>query len=149
MKLLMDPTVITSLLIALFAIQLSKLGTLFLAKIAALSSVLMQKTKLISWKHNKKILIRSKNHGELIRAVVRTYFLLAMFCMLGISYGVLITVGPLRQLGQFPTEVQLFLTAPLYCFEILWLMQREYTNELIDVSSRANVRSYKHRREKP
>ena len=72
-------------------------------------------------------------------ARTNTYFLL--FWGAVAFYLALIVLGPLSGIGGLPTSVQLVVSAPIYIFELVWLIQDDHAKELIKSAAKIRVKN--------
>jgi len=85
------------------------------------------------WGYRRTLLTTALNPAEVTWHSVRSYARMLLFVGTCFFYLCLISFGPLKGFGQLPIELQAFISSPIYIFEILWLIQREFTKDLIQV----------------
>ncbi|KZX71455.1 hypothetical protein A3724_15425 [Alcanivorax sp. HI0033] len=88
-------------------------------------------------RHLRRIRRLRWNSDDLLFKVIRvhTYFVLFIFSI-GF-YIVLMSIGPLKGLSELPLSVQYLITAPIYIFEVVWLLLHYHVRELM--ASRAKL----------
>jgi len=133
---LTEPTIIIGLLIAIFAKYLSKLGEFAVNHATLMPTKVLTVLRVRKWKYKRSLLLNSRNQSEVTWQIIRTYAFMLMFCILFFTYMFLTLIGPLKGSGNLPTSVQLFIGAPIFVFETLWLLQRSYTRDLIYVCNK-------------
>ena len=125
-----------ALLICTFSKYISKLGPVFVGFISSLSSKAKRNFIRRRWSRTRKIVREAKNHSAVQWHTIRTYTLLMMFFLSMLFYLNLIALGPLKGMGQLPGSIQALISAPIYIFEVLWLLQRDYSINLIRASQK-------------
>ncbi|MCG9577525.1 hypothetical protein L1D14_14915 [Vibrio tubiashii] len=133
---ILDPTVIISLLLAVFSYYLGKLGKFIVASFAKTPVRLKEFWRIHKWKRIKKYYLVSSNPYEITWNIVRTYFYLTMFIMCMLFYIVFVKLGAFGDVLAFPREIQHLIFAPIYIFEILWIKQRSFTRDLIELKGK-------------
>ncbi|EGR0148612.1 hypothetical protein [Vibrio alginolyticus] len=136
LELIFDPTVIISLLLAVFSAYLGRLGKFIVSSFTRTPMMLKKFWRLLKWKRVKRYYLLSSNPYEITWNIVRTYFYLTVFIMCMLFYVVFVKLGAFGDVGGFPPEVQHLIFSPIYIFEVLWLKQRGYTRDLIELKNR-------------
>jgi hypothetical protein len=135
-QLILDPTVIISFLLAVFSFYLGKLGKFIVASFAKTPVLLKKFWRTHKWKRIKKYYLVSNNPYEITWNIVRTYFYLIMFIMCMLFYIVFVKLGAFGDVFGFPREIQNLIFSPIYIFEILWIKQRSFTRDLIELKDK-------------
>ncbi|MBV1928501.1 MAG: hypothetical protein KUG81_03210 [Gammaproteobacteria bacterium] len=140
MEVLFEPAVITSLLVSLFIAMLSKrltrLGEYFISHISLLPKKVRTKIRVLKWRYRKTLILTARNQHNVTWAIVRTYTFLMFFVVVITLYLMLITIGPLKGIGNLPASVQAFIASPIYIFEVLWLLQKYKAQVLVKVAGK-------------
>ncbi|EJI1394789.1 hypothetical protein P3592_32600 [Vibrio parahaemolyticus] len=136
LELIFDPTVIISLLLAVFSPYLGKLGKFIVSGFTRTPVILKKFWRLRKWKRIKSYYLLSSNPYEITWNIVRTYFYLTVFIMCMLFYIVFVKLGAFGDVDGFPLEVQHLIFSPIYIFEALWLKQRGFTRDLIELKDR-------------
>jgi hypothetical protein len=140
MEVIFEPAVLISLIGGLFIAMLSKrltrLGEYVISHFSLLPVKSRRKIHILKWRHRKSLIITARSHHKVTWAIVRCYTLLILFILVITLYLLLITVGPLQGMGKLPGSVQAFISAPIYVFEILWILQKDKAQTLIKVAER-------------
>ena len=140
MDILLEPTVfasvVISLLIAMLSNRLANFGEFLIAHVSLLPVKVRNRIRVVKWRRKKKIILTIRNHHKVTRAIIRSYTLLIFFFLTSVLYMFLITTGPLKGMGSFPSSIQLLITSPIYLFEVLWLLQRDEAQTLIKVADK-------------
>ncbi|WP_261840991.1 hypothetical protein [Aliamphritea ceti] len=129
------------LMIALFARQISTLGTGLLARLQKIGGRGVEKLQLRKFKYIKKVRYLAQNPVEVLHHSVRCYVFGLCFLLCCLFYLSLVISGPLKMMSDLPTSVQLFIEAPIFIFEVLWLKQREFARDLRIASERPYKRA--------
>lgn len=82
-------------------------------------------------RHMRSIKKMRRNDAEIMYQVVRNYALLILFMGAIAFYLAMIALGPLKGIGTLPISVQCFISAPIFIFEVLWLLQNSKTRDLV------------------
>ena len=133
LQLILDPTVIVSLLLAVFSTYLGNLGKLVVKGLTKTPIKLKRFWRLRKWKQLKAYYLISSNPYEITWNIVRTYFYLTMFIMCMFFYVIFVKLGTFGDVEVLPIEFQHVIYSPIYIFEILWLKQRGFTRNLIEL----------------
>ncbi len=81
--------------------------------------------------HMHSIKRMRRNDAEIMYQVVRNYAFLILFMGSIAFYLAMIALGPLKSIGILPASVQYFISAPIFIFEVLWLLQNSKTRDLV------------------
>jgi len=130
LSMFLEPTIIVGLLIAIFSNYLGKVGDLFVSLIKRLPPKITSYCRVRKWSYSKKVLLSSKNSNQVTYEIVRTFTLLLLFISTIVIYLFLAGSGTFKGLGSLPISVQYFINCPLFIFEILWLLQKDYTKKI-------------------
>jgi hypothetical protein len=84
------------------------------------------------------------NDAAVTLNIVRTYALLLVLAGVIGFYAVMFLVGPLRGVEHLPIPVQLLILSPIYVFEVLWLLQREYMLVVVRYRGKLRLRPRRH-----
>lgn len=133
---LTEPAIIIGLGIALFAKYLSKLGEFFVNHVTLMPARLLMFLIVKKRKYRRRLINKSRNQSEITLQIIRTYALMLIFGALFFTYMFMVFFGPLKGIGSLPASVQLFICSPMFVFEVLWLLQRSYTQDLVQISGR-------------
>lgn len=140
MEVLLEPTVIVSLiaslLIAMLSRRLTRLGEFMISHISLLPMRVRTKIRILKWRHRKNIILTARNQHKVTWSIVRTYTFLIFFVLIVIFYLCLITIGPLNGIGNLPRSVQALISSPIYIFEVLWLLQNSKAQTLVKTAER-------------
>lgn len=140
MEVLFEPAVLVSLLgsllIAMISQRLTSLGEFLLGHVSLIPSKALTRIRVMKWRYIRNLILSARNHHKITWAIVRTYSFLIFFVSVIVLYILLITIGPLNGIGNLPGPVQAFIAAPIYIFEVLWLLQKEKAQELVKVAER-------------
>ena len=131
-----EPTILVGLAIALFAKYLSKLGEFFINNITLVPTKLLTFIRIKKLKYKRKLVNKSRNQPEVTLQIIRAYAFMLVFWALFFAYMYMLLFGPLKGSGALPTSVQLFVCSPMLVFEVLWLLQRSYTQDLVKTCGR-------------
>ena len=131
-----EPAIIIGLSIAIFATYLSKLGVFFVSNIALMPKKLLTFLRIKKFKYRRKLITNSKNQSKVTLHIIRTYAFMLVFGALFFAYMFMMLLGPLKGSGSLPSSIQLFICSPMFIFEMLWLLQRSFTQDLIKVCGR-------------
>ena len=82
-------------------------------------------------RHMHSIKRMRRNDAEIMYQVVRNYAFLILFMGSIAFYLAMIALGPLKSIGILPASVKYFISAPIFIFEFLWLLQNSKTRDLI------------------
>ncbi len=138
MEVLLEPAVIvsliSSLLIAMLSTRLAGLGEFLLGHVSLLPSKAISRIRTVKWRYKKNLILNARNQHKVTWAIVRTYAFLIFFVLVIVLYLLLITIGPLKGIGNLPGAVQAFIAAPIYVIEVLWLLQKEKAQDLVKVA---------------
>lgn len=138
MEVLLEPAVVVSLvgslLIAMLSKRLANLGEFLLGHVSLIPSKALTRICVLKWRYRKNLILSSRNQHKVTWAIVRTYSFLVFFVLVIVFYLLLITIGPLKGIGNLPGAVQAFIAAPIYIFEVLWLLQKERAQDLVKVA---------------
>lgn len=126
-----DPSLVITLLIALFAKRISLFGEYLVRHVKFLPLKIKKSIRLAIWRHDKRIVQEASCNHKVTKAIIRCYFLCTCTFAFVSVYAFMALFGPLRGLGELPPSVQLLITAPIYIFEVLWLIQRERNKALL------------------
>ena len=100
MDILLEPTVIASvvisLLIAMLSNRLANFGEFLIAHVSLLPVKVRNRIRVVKWRRKKKIILTIRNHHKVTRAIIRSYTLLIFFFLTSVLYMFLITTGPLK-----------------------------------------------------
>lgn len=144
MEVLLEPAVIVSLigglLIAMLSKRLASLGEFCLSHVSLLPSKAIGRIRVLKRRYTKKLILSARNPHRVTLAIVRTYSFLIFLVLVVVLYLLLITIGPLKGIGNLPRAVQAFIAAPIYIVEILWLLQKEKSQDLIKVAEKRVTR---------
>ncbi|WP_045857950.1 hypothetical protein [Teredinibacter purpureus] len=144
MEVLLEPAVIVSLigslLIAMLSKRLAGLGEFFLGHVSLIPSKAIGRIRVLKWRYRKNLILSARNQHRVTWAIVRTYSFLIFFVLVIVLYLLLITIGPLKGIGNLPGSVQAFIAAPIYIIEVLWLLQKEKAQDLIKVAEKRVTR---------
>lgn len=133
---LTDPTVIISIFIAIFSYYIGKLGKLIVSFLQCISSHLAKYLRIKRWQRKQVFYYVATNPHAVTWNIARTYFYLTIFILSMFFYIVFIKIGSFGNVGALPMEVKQFIFSPIYIFEVLWLFQRSYTQDLIKTAGR-------------
>ncbi len=146
LKQILDPSVVISLLLAIFSPYLGRIGRVIIRWFGSTPAILKKHWKVWRWKKIRKYHIISRNPHEITWNIVRTYFYLTTFIMCMLFYIVFAKLGTFGNIVDFPAKIQHFIFSPVYVFEVLWIKQRGFTRELIELKDkRRNDRIKKQR----
>lgn len=138
MEVLFEPAVLVSifgsLLIAMLSKRLTRLGEYLITHISLAPKKVHGRLRILKWRNKKKLILTARSPHKVTWAIVRTYAYLIFFVLVIVLYLLLITLGPLKSIGKLPWELQAFIASPIYVFEILWLLQKEKTRQLVNVA---------------
>lgn len=138
MEVLLEPAVIVSLvgslLIALLSKRLASLGEFLLRHASLIPLKTVARIRVLKRRHRKTLILNARNQHKVTWAIVRTYSFLIFFFLVIALYLLLITIGPLKGIGNLPRSVQVFVAAPIYIFEVLWLLQKDKAQQLVKVA---------------
>jgi len=151
MEVLYEPTVLVSLLgslfIALFSKRLAKVGEYLIARVFLLPRRLRDRFRVRRWRARRNLIEQARGHHSVTLSIARTNAFLLIFVFSLVAYLLLITLGPLKGIGDLPFAVQAFIASPMYAAEVLWLIQRERMTKLVRIAeSRVTNRSNSLRR---
>lgn len=82
-------------------------------------------------RHMHSIKRMRRNDAEIMYQVVRNYAFLILFMGSIAFYLTMIALGPLKEIGTLPISLQYFISAPMFIFEVLWLLQNSKTRDLV------------------
>ncbi|MFS1905840.1 hypothetical protein BCU30_006495 [Vibrio lentus] len=136
LELILDPQVIMSLLLALFSPYLGKLGKLIVKGFAKAPLTIKKFLRIRKWKRIRAYYLIYSNPHEITWNIARTYFYLTVFIMCMLFYVVFVKLGAFGDIDAFPQEVQHLIFSPIYAFEVLWIKQRSFTRNLIELKNR-------------
>lgn len=138
MDIIFEPSVIisivTSLLLAMLSKRLANLGECTIAYLTSFSLKIKNKINIFKWRKKRALLLSIRNEHKVTQAVIRTYTFFILFSLVFISYMFLLTIGPLKDIGNLHSSIILFISSPIYIFEVLWLIQREKTRTLVKIA---------------
>lgn len=111
-----------------------RIGNWILFHLGFLSDRGRTSIRLMHWRSKRRALEKIHNPYVMQWLIVRTYSLMILFAVSITTYTLLIAIGPLKNIGQLPPAMQYFVYSPVFVFEVLWLIQRESTKNLIKAS---------------
>lgn len=120
-----------SFILYLFPAQGKLAGQWIISHIGGASSRIRLLLRLKNWKYKKSLLSQADNPAEVQWQILRAYSLMLMFGISITTYVLLVAVGPLGNIGDFPVSVQYFIYSPVLVLEVLWLLQRERALSLV------------------
>ena len=152
MDIIFEPSVIisivTSLLFAMLSKRLANLGERTIAYLTSFSFKIKNKINILKWRRKRVLLLSIRNEHKITQAIIRTYTFFILFSLVFISYMFLLTIGPLKGIGNLPSSIIIFISSPIYFFEVLWLVQREKTRTLIKIADEKITNRSFHQRAK-
>jgi len=125
-----------SLLIALFSRRLARLGEYLIAHLSLLPHRFRGRLKAKRWRSRRQLIESARGHHSVTLSITRTYALLLIFVLTLVVYILLVTLGPLKGIGELPLAVQAFVASPIYVTEALWLFQRERMAKLVRIAEK-------------
>jgi hypothetical protein len=136
MEVFLEPAVIVGLIAVLLSKRLADLGEFLLGHMSLVPSKALGRVRVLRWRYRKNLILSARNQHKVTWAIVRTYSLLIFFVLVIVLYLLLITIGPLKGIGDLPQAVQAFIAAPIYITEVLWLLQKEKAQDIITASEK-------------
>lgn len=130
---LTDPTVIITLVIALFAHYLASLGRYLVLRLFSLSSVLKTWLRVKKISYKRRLLLIATSPSEITWHTVRTYTFFILFVVTFVAYIIVVTTL-LNGVEMLPVSVQLLIACPIFVWEVLWLKQKNLARDLIEIS---------------
>lgn len=152
MGIIFEPSVIisivTSLLIAMLSKRLTNLGEITISYLTSFSFKIKNKISIMKWRKRRSLLLSIRNEHKVTRAIIRAYALFILFSLVFISYMFLLTIGPLKGIGNLPSSFIMLISSPIYIFEILWLIQRDKAQTLVKIADEKIINRSFHQRAK-
>lgn len=152
MEILYDPAVLVSLLgsllIALLSKRLARFGEYLITHVFLLPRRFRDRLRVKRWGSRRNLIERARGHHSVTLSIARTYAFLLIFVVSFVAYLLLITLGPLKGIGDLPFAVQAFIASPMYVAEALWLFQRDRMTTLVRIAEKrvtnrsSTLRSY-------
>lgn len=140
MEIFFEPAVLVSIffsvIIAMLSRRLTRLGEYLIAHISLLPIRFVTRVRIAKWRYRKNLVLTARNQHKVTWAIVRTYTLQRYFFSAFILYLLLIAIGPLKGVGSLPASVQLLIAAPIYVFEVIWLLQKDKAQALVKAAGR-------------
>jgi len=90
-------------------------------------------------RHTKKTKKLRRIGDEVTYQTIRAHTYFILFIGSIAFYLALISLGPLKGMGELPASMQYVITAPIYFFEAVWLLQTLNARELISSRSRLKL----------
>lgn len=152
MGIIFEPSVIISIVISLLIAMLSKrlanLGEKTIAYLTSFSFKIKNKINTMKWRKRRSLLLSIRNEHKVTWAIIRSYTFFILFSLIFISYMFLLTIGPLKGIGNLPSSVIILISSPIYIFEILWLVQRDKAQTLVKIADEKIINRSFHQRAK-
>ena len=138
MGVFLEPSVIASLcvslIIALLSKRLARFGEYLIDHLFLVPMRVKTQIRLLGFRRRKELILDARSYHKVTWSIVRTYTFLIFFSLAVLLYLLLIAIGPLKGIGSLPKTVQMFIAAPIFVFEILWLLQKDKAKSLIRIS---------------
>ncbi len=128
-----DIPVLLSLILAIFSSYVGKLGSFIVNGIGSLPSKFKRVHRIRKINKIRKYLLIAINPYDVTWHIVRTYFYLTMFIMCIFFYIIFIKIGSFGNISGLPTQAQHLIYSPIYIFEVLWIVQRDFTRGIIQM----------------
>lgn len=140
MEAIFDPAVIigiiAALLIAMLSNKLARLGDALISHASLMPTKAHTRIRVLKWRHRKNLIMDARNPHRVTWSIIRTYALLILFVLIASFYTLASIIPPLNVIISLPKSAQALITAPIYILEILWLIQKEKTQELVKTAGR-------------